>query len=256
MSNSRDSGGSPVQSVDRAVTVLEILARDGEAGVSDLATELGVHKSTAFRLVAALENRGLVRQNADRGKYRLGEGIRRLAASTTRRELVQLSRPVCERLAKEVGETVNITVLSGREALYLDQAAGPSALQLHNWVGRRMPVHATSNGKVLLAYLPPARLGEHLVPPLAALTEHTIVDPARFAEELARVRERGYATAVDELEIGLTALAAPIHDITGEVAATVSASGPSFRLTPDRMPAVAEAVLRAAAEISFLMGHQ
>jgi DNA-binding IclR family transcriptional regulator len=256
MSNNRDSGGSPVQSVDRAVTVLEILARDGEAGVSDLAGELGVHKSTAFRLVAALENRGLVTQNADRGKYRLGAGILRLAATTARLEIVQLSRPVCERLAKEVGETVNITVLSGREALYLDQAAGPSALQLHNWIGRRMPVHATSNGKVLLAWLPEARLGEHLVPPFAALTEHTIVDPGRFAGELAGVRERGYATAVDELEIGLTALAAPVRDITGEVAASISASGPSFRLTPDRMPAVAEAVRRAAAEISFLMGHQ
>jgi DNA-binding IclR family transcriptional regulator len=156
----------------------------------------------------------------------------------------------------EVGETVNITVLSGREALYLDQAAGPSALQLHNWIGRRMPVHATSNGKVLLAYLPAARLSEHLVPPLAALTQHTIVDPARFADELAGVRERGYATAVDELEIGLTALAAPVRDSTGEVAASVSASGPSFRLTPDRMPAVAEAVRRAAAQISFLMGHR
>jgi DNA-binding IclR family transcriptional regulator len=256
MSNSRDPGGSPVQSVDRAVTVLEILARDGEAGVSDLAGELGVHKSTAFRLVAALENRGLVTQNADRGKYRLGAGILRLAATTARLEIVQLSRPVCERLAKEVGETVNITVLSGREALYLDQAAGPSALQLHNWIGRRMPVHATSNGKVLLAWLPEEQLGEHLVPPLAALTEHTIVDPDRFTDELADVRERGYATAVDELEIGLTALAAPVRDIAGEVAASVSASGPSFRLTPDRMPAVADAVRRAAAEISFLMGHQ
>lgn len=255
MSNSSDPGASPVQSVDRAVTVLEILAREGEVGVSDLAGELGVHKSTAFRLVAALENRGLVTQNTDRGKYRLGVGILRLASATTARlDLVQQSRPVCELLAKEVGETVNITVLSGREALYLDQAAGPSALQLHNWIGRRMPVHATSNGKVLLAWLPPARLGEHLVPPLAALTQHTIVDSARFSDELAGIRERGYATAVDELEIGLTALAAPIRDATGEVAASVSASGPSFRLTPDRMPAVADAVRRAAAQISFLMG--
>jgi DNA-binding IclR family transcriptional regulator len=95
MSNSRDSDASPVQSVDRAVTVLEILARDGEVGVSDLAGELGVHKSTAFRLVAALENRGLVTQNADRGKYRLGVGILRLANATTARlDLVQQSRPV------------------------------------------------------------------------------------------------------------------------------------------------------------------
>src|SRR5260370_35891002 len=99
--------GSPVQPVDRAVTVLEILAREGEAGVPAVAVELGVRKSPAFRLVAALENRGLVAQHADRGKYRLGVGILRLAGATTARlDLVQESRSICEQLARDVGETI------------------------------------------------------------------------------------------------------------------------------------------------------
>ncbi|MFI0356462.1 IclR family transcriptional regulator [Actinomadura sp. 9N407] len=246
---------SPVQSVDRAVTILEILAEQGEAGVTEIAARLGVHKSTAFRLVAALEKRGLVAQESERGKYRLGLGLVRLAGATTARlDVVRAGRPVCRELAAEIGETVNLTVLSGHEVLYVDQVAGPSVLRPHDWVGQRLPAHATSNGKALLAYLPPDRLAAQLDPPRARLTDRTITGRRALEEELARVRERGYATAVDELEFGLTAVAAPIRGADGEVAASVSGSGPGFRLPPDRIPAVGAAVVRAAAEISRRIG--
>src|SRR5437763_7527941 len=103
-----------VQSVDRAVTVLEILARRGEAGVTEIALELGVHKSTAFRLVSVLEARGLVEQNADRGKYRLGLGVLRLAGATTARfDVTRQGRPVIEELARRLDETINLAILSG-----------------------------------------------------------------------------------------------------------------------------------------------
>jgi IclR family transcriptional regulator, acetate operon repressor len=246
---------SPVQSVDRAVTVLEILAREGEAGVTDIAAELGVHKSTAFRLVGALENRDLVTQDVDRGKYRLGVGILRLAGATTARlDLVQEGRAVCERLAVEVGETINVAVLADGAALYLDQVAGPSALQTRNWVGQSLALHATSNGKVLLAYLDPTRRERFLAAPLARYTEHTIVDRERLDGQLDEVLRRGYAVTVDELEIGLTAVAAPIHNLDGAVIAAVSASGPSFRVPADRVAVVAAEVRRAADEISLRMG--
>jgi DNA-binding IclR family transcriptional regulator len=211
-----------------------------------------VHKSTAFRLVAALENRGLVAQHMDRGKYRLGVGILRLAGATTARlDLVQESRPVCERLAQDAGETINVAVLADGFALYLDQVAGPSALQTRNWIGQRLDLHATSNGKVLLAYLPDAAVAE----PLARYTEHTVVDPADLEKQLDEVRLRGYATTVDELEIGLTAVAAPIRNLDGRVIAALSASGPSFRLAGDRLTATIDAVCAAADEISRRMGN-
>lgn len=102
-----------VQSVDRAVSIMEMLARTGESGVTEIAGELGVHKSTAFRLVVALERRGLVEQTEDRGKYRLGMGLLRLAGATTARlDVVQEARPICRKLAADSGETVNIAVLS------------------------------------------------------------------------------------------------------------------------------------------------
>jgi DNA-binding IclR family transcriptional regulator len=249
----REDAG-PVQSVDRAVAILEILARDGEAGVTEVARELGVHKSTASRLLAALDRRELVAQDAARGRYRLGMGLVRLAGAASRGlDLVQESRPVCRALAREVGETVNLAILSGRDALYLDQVAGPAALSPHNWAGQRIPLHATSDGKVLLAYLPEADLAERLTPPLARFTARTIT-AADFPRLLAEVRRQGYATAVEELEAGLTAVAAPVRNAEGIVVASISASGPSFRIPADRIPVLAGSVRRAAAEVSRRLG--
>src|SRR3954451_22367985 len=143
-----------VQSVDRALTILGILARLGEAGVTEIAGELGVHKSTAFRLLATLEYHGIVEQNEDRGKYRLGVGVLRLAGATTARlDVLQEARHICRKLAADSGETVNIAVLSDPSVLYVDQLAGQSALQAYIWVGQHIPLHAASNGKVLLCVL-------------------------------------------------------------------------------------------------------
>jgi len=256
MSNSGDEvPGGAVQSVDRALSILGHLARDGELGITELAARLGVHKSTAFRLVATLEAHDLVEQNAERGKYRLGVGVVRLAGATALRlDLVQESRPVCAKLAAAVEETVNLVVRSGHDAFYLDQVSGPSALQLHYWVGRRIPLHATSNGKVLLAYAADAVQEEVLSEPLPAFTERTVTDPVQLAAELETVRQRGIAIAIDELEVGLTAVAAPITGSHGSVIASISASGPSFRLPPERLPQVAEDVRAAADEISRRLG--
>src|SRR4028118_1761663 len=201
---------STVQSVDRAISVLEILAHEGEAGVTEIAAELGVHKSTAFRLVSSLEQRGLVEQHVDRGKYRLGVGILRLAGATTARlDLVQESRALCRALALQTGETVNLAVLSDGAALYVDEVAGSSALQPHNWVGQRIPLHATSNGKVLLSAMSDAEAARIVGRSPRTYTEHTVPTTSALVRQLAGVRENGYAVAVDELEVGLTAVAAP-----------------------------------------------
>jgi DNA-binding IclR family transcriptional regulator len=246
--------GAGVQSVDRALGILEVLARTGESGVTELAVELGVHKSTAFRLVATLEAHRLVEQTSDRGRYRLGMGILRLAGATTARlDLVQEARPIARQLAADTGETVNIAVLAESSALYLDQVAGSSALQPHNWVGQHIPLHATSNGKVLLSGLDESTL-EATLGKLASYTPHTITGRAKFRDELVRVRDQGYAVAVDELEIGLTAVAAPIRNAHGDVVASMSVSGPSFRLPEDRVAEVVRRVVAAGVEVSHRLG--
>lgn len=254
--NGNGSGTALVQSVDRAIGVLEILARSGPATVSEIAGELGVHRSTAFRLLAVLEGRGLVDQLEDRGRYQLGFGIIRLAGATTARlDLVRESRPVCERLAAELGETVNVAILDADAAVNVDQVRGPASVTSYNWVGQRTPLHATSSGKVLLAHQPAARQAQLLDAPLERFTPNTLTDPAPLRAQLAEAVERGYAFTVEELELGLNAVAAPIRLYDGSVVGAVSASGPSYRLTPERVPEAAAAVVRAAAEISDRLGY-
>jgi DNA-binding IclR family transcriptional regulator len=257
MSNSEPASeptSTGVQSVERALSILEILARLGEAGVTAIAAEIGVHKSTAFRLVSALENSGLVEQAGERGKYRLGMGILRLAGATTARlDVVQEARPVCRRLASVTGETVNIAVLSGHSALYLDQVAGSSALQAHNWVGQHIPLHATSNGKILLSGLDEDEL-ERTLGALSTYTDATITTKKRLRKELDDARTVGYAVAVDELEEGLTAVAAPIRNAHGDVVASLSVSGPTLRLDEARVKEVVPELRDAAAEVSHRLG--
>ncbi len=255
MSNS-ETAPTGVQSVERALTILEILARAGEEGVTAIATEIGVHKSTAFRLVSALENAGLVEQAGERGKYRLGMGILRLAGATTARlDVVQEARPICRTLAASTGETVNIAVLAERSALYVDQVVGGSSVQAHNWVGQHIPLHATSNGKVLLSELTEDELTRTLAS-LAAYTEATITTRKGLRQELEHVRAAGYAVAVDELEAGLTAVAAPIRNAHGDIVASLSLSGPTFRLDKARVDEVLPALVAAAHEISHRLGWQ
>jgi DNA-binding IclR family transcriptional regulator len=243
-----------VQSVDRALTILELLARDGEAGVTEIAADLGVHKSTAFRLLATLESHRLVEQVGDRGRYRLGVGNLRLAGATTARlDLVTESRPVCRQLAADTGETVNITVRSETSALYLDQVAGSSALQSHNWVGQHIPLHATSNGKVLLSELSDKDLKAALRE-LPRFTDQTVTSRGQLLKELAQVRDVGYAVAVDELEVGLTAAAAPIRSAHGDIIASMSISGPSFRLDEERLEETVPLLVAAATEVSHRLG--
>ena len=247
-------GSAGVQSVDRALTILEVLARVGEAGVTEIAGELDVHKSTAFRLVSTLEAHRLVEQTSERGRYRLGVGVLRLAGATTARlDLVQEARPVCRQLAADTGETVNIAVLSESSALYLDQIAGSSALQPHNWVGQHIPLHATSNGKVLLSGLDDAQVSA-ILGTLSRYTTTTITKKGKLREELATVRERGYAVAVDELEEGLTAIAAPIRNAHGDVVASMSVSGPTFRLSDARVDEALPLLVEAAGEVSHRLG--
>jgi DNA-binding IclR family transcriptional regulator len=253
----RASGGSVlVQSVDRAISVLEFMARRGDAGVTEIAEELGVHKSTAFRLVSVLERRGFVEQVSQRGKYRLGFGIVRLAgAASAELDLARECRDVCEKLAGDLGETVNVAVLDDGRAINISQVRGMAAVATHNWVGQRTPLHATSSGKALLAFQPPELQDAVIARGLKRYTPHTITDPDVLRTTLAEVREQGWASTREELEIGLNAVAAPIRDHRGVVAA-VSVSGPSYRMAKRAFPRITRRVTADAATISARLGHR
>ncbi|MGH3924633.1 MAG: IclR family transcriptional regulator, partial [Pseudonocardiaceae bacterium] len=161
---------------------------------------------------------------------------------------------VLELLAEETQETVNLGVLEGHEVVNVDQVAGTHAVLNVNWVGKRTPLHCTSNGKILLADLPESEWGRFLRSPLERRTPRTITDPAELLTELRRARARGYASTREELEVGLNAVAAPVRGATGEVVAAVSVAGPAYRVTKERIPELARAVIEAGAAISGRMG--
>jgi DNA-binding IclR family transcriptional regulator len=251
----RNSKGpvSQVQSVDRAMAILDMLARLGEAGVTEIAHELDVHKSTAFRLVEALEAWQLVEQVSERGKYRLGFGIVRLAGATTARlDLSRESQEVCERLAAELDETVNVAIVDQGQATNVLQVYGSAAVTARNWIGQRTPMHATSSGKVLLAW---SAEDELVLDELTPFTPNTRTDPATLRAELAEVRDRGWAGTVEELEVGLNAVAAPIRAADGQVVAALSVSGPAYRVEPRSYATIAEKIVGGAEEISFRIGY-
>lgn len=249
--------GALVQSVDRAVTILEALAESPEElGITQLGHRLGVHKATASRLVSTLAEHGLVERTPGSDKYRLGFGLVRLASAVASGlELVRQARPSLERLAEETGETVNLAALDGDQVVNIDQITAAHLIVNVNWVGKRTPLHCTSNGKVLLAHLPEPERLHLLARPLERLTPNTIVDAEALRRELDEVRARGYAHTLEELEVGLNAVAAPVRAAGGSVVAAVSVAGPAYRVKPAEIAELARATMAAADQISRRMGY-
>jgi DNA-binding IclR family transcriptional regulator len=248
--------GNAVRSVDRAAALLLALGEsEGEAGVTELARRLGLHKSTASRLLATLQKRGLVEQDEETGKYRLGLVVIRLAERAERTlDLRGIAMPELERLARLTHETTGLGVLDGDQLLTVAQADGPNLIAVGDWTGRSTPLHCVASGKVLMAALAEREVLRIVRRGLASYTERTLVGLEPLLEELARVRRRGFATALGEYEVGLNAVAAPVHDARGNVIAAVDIWGPAFRVTPRRIPELAAQAREAAAAISVRLG--
>jgi DNA-binding IclR family transcriptional regulator len=248
-SNGRSSGH--VQSVERAIAILELLARHDWAGVTDVGNTLGVHKSTAFRLLSTLESRGLVEQHAQTGKYRLGFGLVHLAhAVTVGPDVTRQAQSGCEWLARYSEETVTLSVLEGNESVTIDQILSTSTVASRSWLGRRTPLHCTAPGKVFLAHLDDDAREAIVTGTHVRYTQHTIVDPALLRDELEQVRVNGYATTFEEFEEGLAAAAAPVFGADNDVVAAIGLSGPSYRLDPDEITKAGVLVRDAAAMAS------
>ena len=246
-----------MQSVDRAVTVMEFLSRRGWSGVTEVARELEINKSTAYRLLTTLRDRGLVEQDVATEKYRLGFGLVALASSVTADlDVARCSRPVCDRLAERTLETVTVAVLEGDDGVIIYQSnSGSSALSV-SWEGRHTPLHTTAAGKIFLHYMPEDQRRRLLRRQLRRYTPNTVPSPAAPQEELRPSSDAGYWHTVEELEDGLNAVSAPVRCADGAVVAAVSVSGPAFRLPPESFPETGELCVRAADEISRCLGFQ
>jgi DNA-binding IclR family transcriptional regulator len=239
--------GNTLQSVDRALRILLTFETEGqEVGVGEIATLLDVHKSTASRLAATLSAHGLLERVPESERFRLGPQLGRLGMLATRgRDLVEVARKPMADLAAETGETVTLSVRHGDEMATVAQVDTRYVVGVQNWLGRRTPLHCTSDGKVLLAF-GQADLSRGS---LVALTDRTITHRDELERQLAETRANGWASAIGEVEEGLNGAAAPVLDASGNCRAAVSVSGPAYRVPPKDVPRLGGLCRETAAKI-------
>jgi IclR family acetate operon transcriptional repressor len=244
-----------VRSVERAIAILDLLAQGGWQTGAELSRGLGVHRSTALRLLGTLERHALVERDSRTSRYRLGRRLPQLASVVTGEfDLRYLARPICERLAAASGETATFELLIDDDIVPIEQVTASNSVVTVNWLGRRYPVHCTASGKAFLAFGPAVVRERLLAEPLEKITPRTVTDPAELEAQLEQARRSGVAKTHEELEMGLDAIAAPVFGPDGEVVAALDVSGPSHRLRKrgdlDRL------TVEAAAELSRKLGYR
>jgi IclR family acetate operon transcriptional repressor len=222
-----------VQSLERALDLLEALADAGELGVSDLAAKTGLVPSTAHRLLGTLVARGYAAQSPASGRYLVGYKLLELTSGLQDRleRLRTAARPHLEAIQADTGETTNLVVLDGRNAVYIESVSGTRSVRLITEIGQAIPAHTSGSGKALLAWRAPeditALFGGATLP---ASTPHTLTTLAALQEDLAKIRRRGYATDNEEHELGVACVATPVFDHSGLPLAAISVSGPTPRM--------------------------
>lgn len=247
-----------VQVIDRALSMLEILANVGPAlTLGELSKRLGLPKSTVLRLLMVLERHRFVEKEAQSGAYRLGLKLFELGSrAVAQLDLGERAKPHLERLVFATGETAYLCILDDGEALSVARVESSRAVRVPSGVGRRVPAYCTAVGKALLAFLPEAEFNLLFKRQrLHAYTSNTIPTLTRLRDELQAVRERGYAVDNEELEEGLRCIAAPVREHSGKVRASLGVLCPAFRLPAGKIPLVVAAVVSGANNLSAELGY-
>jgi DNA-binding IclR family transcriptional regulator len=242
----------PIESVDNALKLLLLFTEQKSISVSEASKLIGVAASTAHRLLSMLQYYGFVSQNPKTRSYEAGSVLINIGLSTVRdMDIRSIARPFMEELMSEVGETVHLTILQGKNVLFIETIQSLKVLRVGDRTGISLPAHCTASGKALLADLPLERLHE-LFPDelLFGLTPNSLTSREALECELAQVRERGYATNFEESEPDVSAISAAIHDPLSRFRASLTVSAPSTRLHEDVIEDIAKATIRSAFQIS------
>lgn len=253
----RKGDANAVFALLRGLNILDQFSgRTDDLGVNELARLVGMHKSTVSRLCATLEDAGYLERDAASGRFRLGPRIYQLAgASTSTTDVRLVARPVMLELVEHSSETATLGVREGSDIVTIDVVDGLNSIRMATRVGMRTQLHASAVAKAILAWMTEAEVDDLLADwPMAALTPNTVTDAARLKSRLAEVRERGFAFDMEELEVGLRCVAAPIRDPLGRVVAGLSISGPRHRMTEDAMQRFGFLVRDAGEKISARLG--
>lgn len=244
------------QSVVRAISLLKVFSDEQpEWQLKELAEEVGINKTTAYRLLKALEIEGLLNRDPESNAYRLGYEMVTLGGRALRsNDLRAVAHPVLESLANSTQETATLEILVGTETLILDEVLGRHLMSGAKSIGTRWPAYATSTGKAILSAMPVEEVERRFPNRLTLLTEFTISSRDLLIKDLSKSFIRGYAVAWEELELGLVAVGAPLRNYNGEIVAAISLAGPTRRLTEKRIPEIGTIICEKAREISRCLG--
>jgi IclR family KDG regulon transcriptional repressor len=245
--------------IDRAAQILDSFGFEHqELSVSEIGAKTHLHRSTAHRILMALEYNDLIQQNPENGKYRLGIKLFRLGhQAVSHLNLREICRSFLNRVMEETKETVHLAVLDEDQVLYLDKVEGPHALRMPSRVGRRIPTYCTSLGKAMLSCFDDQEVKNILhVQVLRPYTANTVKTLNQLLTDLRMIRRRGYAVDNEEIEIGLRCVGAPIKDYSGIMVGAISVAAPSARLSSQKISTVGRLVVATAEEISEKLGYE
>lgn len=248
-----------VKSVDRALHVIDIVSTRKEGyGVTELARLVDLNKSSVYRILSTLAAHGYMEQDQETGRYKLGYKVLELSAKLLDSiDLRAEAHPFLKELEAMTNEVVHLVVYDQGEVVYIEKLEGTETLRMHSQVGKRAPMHCTSVGKVILAHLPPEEMERIIAKKgLPRHTEHTITDVTTFRLHLEEIRKRGYALDLEENESGIICIAAPIFGYNGKVVAAVSVSGPTIRMTEQRLHELKDKMMEVGRNISRRLGYQ
>ncbi|MCC6304683.1 MAG: IclR family transcriptional regulator [Rhodobacteraceae bacterium] len=242
--------------LEKALVLIEAMAKArAPVGVTQLARELQLNKSTVYRLLEILCARGYARQDAVARSYMLTPRLWELGVAVLRNVSVHSVAPgFMQAAAAETGETLLLTIPDGPQALVIAKADSSQALQILSAIGSRVPLHVSSVGKAMMVDWPDERIRDHARAHARRVTPRTITDPDRLVEEVQAARALGYARSMDEWNEGVSGVAAPVRDATGAVVATLGITGPTLRLHPDRFAPLGRTAVAVAGAIGRMLG--
>lgn len=245
-----------VPAVDRALRILELLRVDGrEMGVVEIAKATGWNKSTVQKLLVTLNHHGVVERDERTKRYSLGLALAEYGrAALNKFDIRRVAKPFLQALVDYSGETAVLGVLQGTQVVMIDKREPLVQIRVSPFLGLRYPATETAHGKALLAWLPEKQREEFCrVAGLAARAPKSITDPAVFREDLEQTRQRGYSEEYDEFQEGVSGVAAPVFSRGGQVVATLSVVGPTYRMSAARMRDFGNKCVEQASELTRLL---
>jgi len=247
-----------IQAVDRALRILDLFDEQSpEFKITEISEHMNLHKSTVHSLLKTLQLHGYITQNAENGKYKLGlKLVERGHSVVYGLDIRKIAKPYLIDLSMKTGQTTHLVILDGREGVYIDKVEGPLAVILYSRIGRRIPIHCSAVGKVLVSFKPKheqKKILENYV--FTSHTENTITNKNDFLQELQDVKQAGYALDNEENEPGVRCIAVPVRDHTGNVIAAISMSTLISRVGDEKLKDLIELLKQTSMDLSSQMGY-